>query len=84
MLEVDVIVPELGEVIAVSDTKVIIGEAKSVVMLIGDENGAVMGLQIPAKDAMTLAMGLRKAARTADREGTSLVTMLREARAANA
>lgn len=79
MLQIDVTVPELGEPTVLEGGVVILGDEKSVGMLIGNEDGPACAVQMPAIEALRLSRRLFRAARQADPEGTSLMAQLKDA-----
>lgn len=84
MLHIDVSVPELGEVVELEGGQTLLGDEKSVTMVLADETGPVCAAQMPAKRAMALSQQLYTAARKADPDGTSFGAILRASVTGNA
>ena len=84
MLTLEVSVPQLGEVTTLGGGDALLGDEKSVMLTVGDQNGPVCAVQMPAARAITLSRDLWRAAREADGEVAGLLNILREAAGENA
>jgi hypothetical protein len=84
MLQINVSVPGLGEPTPLDSDEPLLGEEKSVRVVLANEDGPQTAFQIPAVRAVRLAAELHAAARRADPDGTSFGATLRDAVKGNA